>query len=111
MVETVKSIIEWSEKTFPDATLDGQIRKFYDEEKEWLESRKLSELADMFIVACSIGRFGTTEAAAAFSEVYNAFRSMQVSFPDLFFEINDKMKINRERNWEYKDGNYQHKEE
>lgn len=49
--ETIKTIIEWHEKTFPDATLEGQKAKFQEEFQEWSESHRIHELADMFIVA------------------------------------------------------------
>ena len=55
MKETIKSIIDWHEITFPDATLEGQLEKFKKERKECLDSEftDISELADMFIVACN----------------------------------------------------------
>lgn len=37
MKESIKSIAEWSERTFPDATLNGQLQKFKDEKKRMVE--------------------------------------------------------------------------
>lgn len=111
MKESIKSIIQWHEDTFKDATLEAQIKKFKDEKGEWEESHELSEIADMFIVACGIGRFGTINALGAFADVYKRCRSMQVSWADLCDEINDKMAINRNRKWNFENGQYQHKTE
>ena len=66
MKETIKSIIEWHEQTFPDATLEGQLEKFEDERVEYGESESLEELADLFIVACGIARFDYVVALRAF---------------------------------------------
>ena len=73
MKETIKSIIDWHEQTFPDATLRGQLKKFDDEGLEWHQSDRadISELADMAIVACGIARFSTEHALFCFSEVYD----------------------------------------
>ena len=35
MKESIKSIMEWHEQTFPDATIVGQIHKFQEELKEY----------------------------------------------------------------------------
>lgn len=35
MKESIKSIIQWHEITFPDATLLGQKEKYHKEFQEW----------------------------------------------------------------------------
>lgn len=114
MIESVQSIIEWSRQTFPEATIGGQIQKFSDEMNELLQARtkfeKLFELADCFIVACSIGRFDTTTAITYFSLVYHMITERNILISDFEAAVDEKMKINRNRKWEIKHGNYQHKE-
>ena len=48
-----------NEETFPEATLTNQLEKFTEEtrELERVDNQDISELADMFIVACGISRF------------------------------------------------------
>ena len=41
MKETIDSIILWHEQTFPDATMKGQIEKWFDEEKEFKQTRQI----------------------------------------------------------------------
>lgn len=115
MKETIKSIIEWHEQTFPDATLEGQIEKFKDEEKEfYLEMMKpdnidntMFELADMCIVACGIARFSSVDSVLAFYKVIQA--GLQYPFGNkLYAYIDKKMQINRQRKWSKGKGNYQH---
>ncbi len=118
MSETIKSIIEWHEQTFPEATLEGQIEKFKDEEKEfYLEMMKpdnrvntMYELADMYIVACGIARFSFIDALVAFHKAAQA-ELQYLSGDELPSYINKKMATNRKRKWGKGKGNYQHIEE
>jgi hypothetical protein len=108
MEETIKSIIEWHEHTFPDATLDGQIEKFNDEHKEWeraeTDEDEIQEAADMFIVCCGIARF-SLRIALSFFDIVAMVSSAYAGFDDV---INEKMQINRQRKWAVGKGNYQH---
>ncbi len=104
MKESIKSIIEWHETTFPDATLKGQIEKFMAEWREWEQDRDISELADMFIVACGIARFNSVLALDYFWEISH------IGTEGLSEAINKKMEINRQRKWNFQNGQYQHKE-
>lgn len=111
MSETIKSIIEWSEKTFGNnITLEGQLEKFLDERKEWLESdrKDLSELADLTIVASSVARFSLVDAALCFAHIDTELKLSGFSADDLETAINEKMAINRQRKWSIGKGNYQH---
>ncbi len=116
MAETIKTIIEWHEQTFPNATLEGQLTKFDDEVKEFWECELQSEeaateLADCFIVACGIARFSAAEAAGAFSFV-DSYIAAEIKFKEMFENaIQNKMAINRKRKWSIGKGNYQHIEE
>lgn len=114
MKETIKSIIEWHEQTFPDATLEGQIEKFDDELSEYGESECLEELADLFIVACGIARFNFIEALPCFAKVERLLKLWEkISVSRRAFEIvvNKKMQINRKRKWGKQGNSYQHIEE
>jgi hypothetical protein len=113
MKETIKSIIEWHEQTFPDATLEGQIEKFYDELAEYNEEYNIKELADMYIVACGIARFDSVQALDYFAVVYKAIMDYKLlAVPFLLREvIDDKMQINRKRKWGKQGNSYQHIEE
>ena len=111
MKETIKTIIDWSEQTFPDATLDGQLDKYYEEQQEYLESKckDITELADMFIVACGIARFNLVEGMYHIADVVDWFKEGDWYWKDFEKAINKKMKINRKRKWEKKEGLYKHK--
>lgn len=116
MTETIKTIIEWHEQTFPMADLQGQLQKFDNEVKEFWECELLSEdaateLADCFIVACGIARFSAAEAAGAFSFV-DSYIAAEIKFKEMFENaIQNKMAINRKRKWKKQGNSYQHVEE
>lgn len=111
MKESIKSIAEWSEHTFPDATLDGQLQKFKDEKREWWDSERddILELADMFIVACSLTRFNSPEAMFCFGRVEEELCHSAFVTQDLEKAVDEKMAINRKRQWNFSNGQYQHK--
>lgn len=115
MVESVKNIIEWSEQTFPDATLAGQKAKFRDEICEYFDasegSERLNELADLFIVALSICRFDMEDGLLYLRDAFTIFDGSRCCIGSLGRAIQEKMKTNRSRKWEKKDGQYQHVKE
>lgn len=109
--ETIFSIMKWHEETFPDCTLDGQLEKYQEEQREWVESgnNDISELADMFIVACGIARFDLWEGLVALSDVYDWYEeTVDLDFKDLMKAVNKKMAINRKRKWGKQGGLYKH---
>lgn len=109
--ETIKTIIEWHEKTFPDATLEGQKAKFQEEFQEWSESHRVHELADMFIVACGVARFDSIVALEYFYICFRLLKKFQVvaSMYVLQQVVNDKMIKNRKRIWNKTgNGTYHH---
>ena len=110
MKETIESIIKWHAETFPDATLDGQIEKFNDEHKEWerakTDTEEIQEAADMFIVCCGIARF-SLRIALSYFDIVEMISSGYAHFDNA---INEKMAINRKREWVIGKGNYQHVE-
>ena len=111
MIETIESIIKWHAETFPDATLAGQLEKYNEEITEWHRSnhQDINELADIVIVACGLARFCTQEAIEAFAFVRTWLNSSKFDRYDLFKAIEAKMAINRNRNWDFKNGKYKHK--
>lgn len=111
MKETVKSIIEWQEMAFPDATLEGQKIKFKEELEEYNEDVTMQELADMFIVACGIARFDSIVALEYFAVVFKALSEWKIvgAWGVLQEVVNEKMEKNRKRTWKKQDnGAYHH---
>lgn len=110
MKETIESIIQWHRETFPDATLEGQICKFVEEMGEFGAGHSLEELADLYIVACGMCRFRCSAAIEYFAMVYEFLRAKGDHMIDLLISVENKMAENRNRDWNFKDGQYKHKE-
>lgn len=114
--ESIASIIAWHTKTFPDATLDGQIEKFLEERVEYATAttakHKIEELADCFIVACGIARFNPVYGSCFISNAFEMFtKDGNATIAKLQDAIDAKMRVNRNRKWGKGKGNYQHVEE
>jgi len=119
-MEKIETIIQWHKETFPDTTLEEQVKKFSLELTEFKEAttfkRRLYELADMVIVANSFFRFEKRdELVMSASKIINK----SIDYLDrnytvknicerLEMAIDDKMAINRKRQWQYVDGEYRH---
>lgn len=115
-MESIKSIIDWHTKTFPEASMDGQISKFLDERVEYIcattPEEELTELADCFIVACGIARFNIVYGSRFFGEVFDMFEEAKnVTMDALQKAIDAKMAINRKRKWGKIGNKFQHVEE
>lgn len=58
--EEMEKIKKWNEKTFPDATMAGQLMKLEEELREFTETKtqkeQTKELADVFIVLGGLKR-------------------------------------------------------
>lgn len=111
MKETVLSIAKWHQETFPDATMEDQLRKFDEEMEEYERSPSYEELADMFIVACGLCRFDLIVALSYFTIVATALNERKEIYSGAIFPIKvaEKMKKNRNRTWEKTpQGNYHH---
>lgn len=116
MKETIKSIIEWHEQTFPDATLEGQEQKWDDERLEWENTSsgtpdELYELADMVIVCCGIMRFDYAKGFNYLSVTLGKLYVTPLDGERLWNAVEKKMQINRNRKWGKKGNSYQHIEE
>lgn len=105
-METMTSIVEWHTKTFPDATLEGQREKFKEEFQEYLDAigtdSEQKELADMFIVACGISRFISSE------DLFSLIECMVDDAKEFQKIVTEKMKLNRKRKWDKGNGEYKH---
>lgn len=112
MKETIYSIMDWHSKTFPDATLEGQIVKYNEESKEFVSTnyQDITELADLFIVACGIARFDIHQGLFYFADVYDWYNAdIDLSPEALQAAIDKKMEKNRKRVWnKTAEGTYHH---
>lgn len=111
MKETILSIAKWHEETFPDETLEGQLQKYNEEKEEFaISDRKdLSELADMFIVACGIARFDMLNGIYALNNVNFWQQIGGFDTLKLCKAIEKKMEKNRKRVWvKSGEGHYHH---
>lgn len=110
MKETMLSIMQWHAETFPNATLDGQLAKYQEEQQEFVDTKykDVEELADMFIVACGIARFDLWEGAFYVHDVYEWLEDSKFKPQKLFKSVVRKMKKNRKRTWHKENGLYKH---
>lgn len=109
----LNSIKRWHEKTFPDATLAGQLAKL---EEEICESLKVSkkdkatlfeEIADVLIVCAGLRRFDSKIGISIENNYLNNATPDILSVIDL--AIIQKMNKNRKRKWEKtEDGRFHH---
>lgn len=114
--EDVATIIQWHKDVFPEACFEGQTKKWEEEYGEFLTARThkdtaemVSELADLFIVACGIMRFNLIQGCQRML-LWNELRYTHGwALTTCEEAINKKMKKNRARKWEYLgNGNYHH---
>ncbi len=102
---------EWNEKTFPDATMAGQLAKLEEEIQEMKdadnEDNIVKEIADMAIVMGGLRRWSSL--LGAFHEKHLLSTLDNKALARLIAEIAKKMTINQERKWEkVEDGKYHH---
>lgn len=115
MKETIDTIKNWHQQTFPDATLPGQLVKFAEEMNEFdvaINSGQdaLSELADMIIVAAGIERFDELFASAFVQFTYMEASDAGFDMTELWEAVQKKMEINKKRKWQKTaEGTYHHK--
>ena len=112
MKETIETIIMWHRNTFPDANLDGQIRKYAEETCEFMnayEDNDLAELADMVIVSAGIIRFNRQIGRIFLQNTYIIAAEYDKDMTDLWDAVEKKMEKNRKRVWEkIGNGTYHH---
>ena len=108
--ETIKTIIEWHEQTFPSATLYGQLQKFREETREYHDTQEPEELVDMFIVACGMARFNCVLAMQYFGTVFQFLCLTDIKYGEFCLLVERKMEKNRRRIWnKVGSGIYHHK--
>lgn len=109
----LNSIKRWHEKTFPDATLAGQLAKLEEEICESLKVGKkdkaalFEEIADVLIVCAGLRRFDSKIGISIENNYLNN------ATPDILLVIDlaiiQKMNKNRKRKWEKtEDGRFHH---
>lgn len=104
-------IMNWNARTFPDATLEGQINKLQEEMTEYKEAKtngdKWHEIADIFIVLGGLRRWNYKEGLKLEKELIRSAKNEALK--DLLDCIFDKMIINLDRKWKKTgDGEYHH---
>ena len=109
MRETPKTISDWSEQVFPTLVKESQQKKLIEELVEYMkaktEEEHIKELADIYIVASILReRFDCDLGFQAFRSIFT--NDMTAVYP----AVDEKMKINRSRVWEFKNGVYHHRE-
>lgn len=107
------SIKRWHQKTFPDATLAGQLAKLEEEISESLKTSPkdkaafFEEIADILIVCAGLRRFDSKIGIATENDL------LEKATPDILAVINlaimEKMEKNRKRKWKKtNDGRFHH---
>lgn len=109
MIETPKTINEWSKQVFTTLEEESQKKKLIEELIEYLKAQtdeeRIKELADIYIVASILReRFNSDLGFSAFRGIFTA------DMTAVYQAVDAKMKINRSRVWEFKNGVYHHKE-
>lgn len=108
MIETPKSIAEWSEQVFPKLTKEAQEAKLAEEILEYIKAsddEKVKELADIYIVASILKhRFGSDFCFAMFRGLFT------LDMTTVYKEIDRKMSVNRSRKWAWNGKTYHHVE-
>lgn len=109
----LNSIKRWHEKTFPDATLAGQLAKLEEEICESLKVGKkdkaafFEEIADVLIVCAGLRRFNSKIGISIENNYIDNATPDILSVIDL--AIIQKMNKNRKRKWEKtEDGRFHH---
>lgn len=109
----LNSIKRWHEKTFPDATLAGQLAKLEEEICESLKVGKkdkaalFEEIANVLIVCAGLRRFDSKIGISIENNYLNNATPDILSVIDL--AIIQKMNKNRKRKWEKtEDGRFHH---
>lgn len=109
----LNAIKEWNEKTFPDATLAGQLAKLEEEIEEMMQAKnnedKMKELADVFIVLGGLRRWNS-KIGISQENCHVAIMDTPI-LTNLIVEIAQKMEINLKRVWKKSgNGKFHHEE-
>lgn len=107
MIETPKTIAEWSEQVFPTLTEEAQNIKLFEEVLEFFKAKtleeKIKELSDIYIVASILRfRFGSDLGFFVFRDLF------KLEMVAVYKEVDIKMEINRKRKWKWNGKTYKH---
>ena len=110
MIETPKSIAEWSEQVFPTLDKDAQLEKLIEETREYMKAKsddeRIKELADIYIMASILKeRFDCKLGWGVFQGIFT------LDMTGVYKAVDEKMKINRARKWTWNGKTYHHVEE
>ena len=110
MIETPKSITEWSEQVFSTLDKDAQLSKLIEETREFMKAKsdeeRIRELADIYIVASILKeRFDCKLGWDMFQGIFT------LEMSDVYNAVDEKMKINRARKWSWNGKTYHHVED
>lgn len=110
MIETPKTISEWSAQVFPVLEKQSQQSKLVEEVFEYINAKtdeeKIKELADIYIVASILRERFCDNIGFRFFQGF--FTTDMIA---VYSAIDEKMKINRSRVWKFKNGVYHHVKE
>lgn len=109
MIETPKSIAEWSGQVFPTLDKDAQLEKLVEETREYMKAKsdeeRIKELADIYIVASILKeRFDCKLGWDMFQGIFT------LKMTGVYKAVDEKMKINRARKWAWNGKTYHHEE-
>lgn len=107
--ERLENIKKWHARTFPKATLATQILKLEEELKEAKtapEKKFAQEVADIFIVCAGLKRWSSLIAEFFIDKFLTQASTETILL--MLEEIEKKMKINKKRRWNEKNGYYRH---
>lgn len=109
--EEMEKIKKWNEKTFPDATMAGQLMKLEEELREFTETKtqkeQTKELADVFIVLGGLKRWDCLIGNFIRNKLFDD--APVCALKRILKAIRRKMDINRKRTWKKSgDGRFQH---
>lgn len=112
--ELEKDILDWHCKTFPDATLESQLSKLFEEIGEVNQSNNMREfyleLSDCYIVAYALLRWSSEAHTLAMFSIKALEDNADWEIPQESFEkmIAEKLEINKKRKWKKINNVYHH---
>lgn len=99
--QLVDEISAWHKETFKNATLEGQMAKLSEEELEYQENLKVSEIADIIIVACGLRNFNSVVGTVLVRHFLDSCYAHRPFFGRnsvaVLHAVQDKMKVNYDR--------------
>ena len=109
--EEMGKIAKWNKKTFPDATMAGQLMKLEEELEEFAKAKTVqeqrNEIADIFIVLGGLKRWDCMIGNFMCNKLFYDMHACVLK--SVLKAIRRKMDINRKRAWKKSgDGRFHH---